>query len=435
VSRPRIVIIGGGFAGLSAAKMLRRSEGDVVLFDRRNHHVFQPLLYQVATAGLSPSQIAVPIRNLFARRKNVVVRMEEVTGIDLAGRAVQTAHGDEPYDYLLIAAGMTHSYFGRDEWRSHAPGLKSIDDALEIRRRFLMSFERAELEPVEAKRRALTTFVVIGGGPTGVELAGALAEIAKKSLPSDFRNVDTAATRILLVEGGGRLLSSFVESLSERARRDLVGMGVEVRLGTLAKSIDARGVELESKDGVRERIDAGAVFWAAGVKAEPIAHEVPDAGQSERDRLGRIEVLRDLSVPGHPEVFALGDIARVVDADGKETPGVAQGAIQMGSHAGKILAHEIKHGPRSPSERPAFRYNDKGNMATIGRRRAIVDFGWLKIAGMPAWVLWAFVHVAFLIGFRNKLITMIEWIYSYITFRRGARLITGQTTEAESSDD
>lgn len=435
MSRPRIVIIGGGFAGLSAAKMLRRAEADVVLFDRRNHHVFQPLLYQVATAGLSPSQIAVPIRNLFARRKNVVVRMEEVTGIDLAGRAVQTAHGDEAYDYLLIAAGMTHSYFGHGEWQLHAPGLKSIDDALEIRRRFLMSFERAELEPDEAKRRALTTFVVIGGGPTGVELAGALAEIAKKSLPNDFRNVDTAATRILLVEGGGRLLSSFVESLSERARRDLVGMGVEVRLGMLAKSIDAQGVELETKEGARERIDAGAVFWAAGVKAEPIAHEVPDANQTERDRLGRIEVLRDLSVPGHPEVFALGDIARVVDADGKETPGVAQGAMQMGSHAGKILAHEIKHGPRSPSERPAFRYNDKGNMATIGRRRAIVDFGWLKIAGMPAWVLWAFVHVAFLIGFRNKLITMIEWIYSYITFRRGARLITGQTTGAESRDD
>lgn len=432
MSRPRIVIIGGGFAGLAAAKVLRRAEADVILFDRRNHHVFQPLLYQVATAGLSPSQIAVPIRNLFARRRNVVVRMEEVTGIDLASRAVQTTHGDEPYDYLLIAAGMTHSYFGRDEWRSHAPGLKSIDDALEIRRRFLMSFERAELEPDEARRRALTTFVVIGGGPTGVELAGALAEIARKSLPSDFRNVDTATTRILLAEGGGRLLNSFVPSLSERARKDLVGMGVEVRLGTLAKAIDAEGVVLETQEGVRERVDAGAVFWAAGVKAEPIAHAIPGTGQGEHDRLGRIEVLGDLSVPGHPEVFALGDIAKVVDADGKETPGVAQGAIQMGSHAGRILAHEIKHGPRSPSQRPSFRYNDKGNMATIGRRRAIVDFGWLKVAGMPAWLIWAFVHVAFLIGFRNKLITMIEWIYSYITFRRGARLITGQTTDAES---
>ncbi len=428
MSRPRIVIIGGGFAGLSATKILRRTDAEIVLFDRHNHHVFQPLLYQVATAGLSPSQIAVPIRNLFTRHPNVRVRMEEVTGIDLQSRTVRTRQGDQRYDYLIIAAGKTHSYFGHDEWRAFAPGLKSIDDAIEIRRRFLLSFERAELETDEARRRALITFVVIGGGPTGVELAGALAEIATKSLPHDFRNIDTAQTRILLVEGGARLLAAFDEGLAERARRDLVAMGVDVRLSTLARSIDAQGVDLDSKDRGAERVDAGAVFWAAGVKAEPIAQDVTETG----DKLGRIEVLKDLSVPGHPEVFALGDIARVIDASGKETPGVAQGAMQMGTHAAKIIAHDIRKGTRPPEVRPAFRYKDKGNMATIGRRRAIADFGRLKIAGMPAWLLWAFVHVAFLIGFRNKLITMFEWIYSYITFRRGARLITGQKAETES---
>ncbi len=426
MSRPRILIVGGGFGGLSAARLLSRCDADVVLFDRRNHHLFQPLLYQVATAGLSPSQIAVPIRNLFARRKNVNVRMEEVTSIDTEARQVRTARGAERYDYLIIAAGTMNSYFGHDDWSRHAPGLKSIDDALDIRRRFLVSFERAELEPDETGRRALMTFVIIGGGPTGVELAGALAEIATKSLPADFRLADTSKTRILLVEAGDRLLAAFDADQAERARRDLVGMGVDVRLRTKATTIDARGVELTSDEVGQERVDAGAVFWAAGVAAEPIAAAVSEHNASAHDRAGRICVEHDLSVPGSPEVFAIGDIAKVVDASGKETPGVAQGAIQMGRHAAKIIAHEIKHGPRVPSQRPAFRYHDKGNMATIGRRRAIADFGWLKIAGMPAWLLWAFVHIAFLIGFRNKFVTMFEWIYAYLTFRRGARLITGR---------
>ncbi len=432
MGRPRIVIVGGGFGGLSAARVLSRCDADVVLIDRRNHHLFQPLLYQVATAGLSPSQIAVPIRNLFARRKNVEVRMEEVISIDADAKLVRTARGEERYDSLIIAAGSVNSYFGHNDWARHAPGLKSIEDALDIRRRFLVSFERAEIEPDEAKRQALMTFVLIGGGPTGVELAGALAEIARKSLPADFRRADTSKTRILLVEAGERLLAAFDADQSERARRDLVGMGVEVRLKTRATMIDEQGVTLHSDEAGDERVDAGAVFWAAGVAAEPVAKTIQvDA----HDRSGRIRVEPDLSVPGHPEVFAVGDIAKVVDASGKETPGVAQGAMQMGTHAGRIIAHEIRHGQRPPSDRPKFRYRDKGNMATIGRRRAVADFGWLKIAGMPAWLLWAFVHIAFLIGFRNKFVTMFEWVYSYVTFRRGARLITGNTDDPGETSD
>ncbi len=429
MARPRVIIIGGGFGGLAAGRRLKKTNADVVLFDRRNHHLFQPLLYQVATAGLSPSQIAVPIRNLFSRKTNVAVRMEEVIGLDLDANIVRTTRGEERYDYLVIAAGSTHSYFGHDDWSRHAIGLKSIEDALEIRRRFLASYEQAELEENTERQRALMTFVVIGGGPTGVELAGSLAEIATKSLPPDFRNIDTSKTRIVLVEAGERLLTAFDEDQSERARKDLVSMGVEVRLNTAAQTIDAKGVEVKSGEAT-ERIDAGAVYWAAGVRAEDIAGSVG----SETDRSGRIVVGQDLSVPGHPNVFAVGDIAKFVDEAGNETPGVAQGAIQMGKHAASIIAKEIESGKRSElAERPVFRYRDKGNMATIGRRRAVADFGWLKIAGLPAWLMWAFVHIAFLIGFRNKIVTMIEWIYMYITFGRGARLITGDGCERGDS--
>lgn len=424
--RPTVVIIGAGFAGLTAAKVLRQSEANVVLLDRQNHHLFQPLLYQVASAGLSPSQIAVPIRGVFSRRTNVDVRMDEVVSIDLVKREVRTRLGVIAYDYLIVAAGTVSSYFGHDDWERHAPGLKTIADALEIRGRFLLCFERAELEPDEGRRRALTTFVVIGGGPTGVELAGALGEIALRSLPSDFRRVDTGATRIVLVEAGKRLLAAFDEDQSERARRDLAGMGVEVRLGTQAMAIDERGVDLRGADGSVERIETGAVFWAAGVAAEPIAGAIRAHIEGPRDRMGRIPVGADLSVPGYPEVFAVGDIARSVDERGFETPGVAQGAMQMGRHAASIIAREVRLGPVDPAGRPAFRYRDKGNLATIGRRRAVADLGWIKLAGMPAWLLWAWVHILFLIGFRNKFVTMFEWIYSYVTFSRGARLITGE---------
>lgn len=428
MARPRVIIIGGGFAGLSAGRRLRKTDADVILFDRRNHHLFQPLLYQVATAGLSPSQIAVPIRNLFSRKTNVAVRMEEITRLDPQSNTVYTQRGAEHYDYLLIAAGSTNSYFGHTDWSKHAIGLKSMEDALEIRRRFLSSFEQAELEDDTDTQRALMTFVVIGGGPTGVELAGALAEIATKSLPPDFRNIDTSETRIVLVEAGDRLLAAFDEDHSERARKDLVGMGVEVMLHTYAEEIDADGVEIRSGD-TTERIDAGAVFWAAGVKAEGIT----ESAGSELDNAGRLVVLPDLSLSGYPNVFAAGDICKAIDAKGKETPGVAQGAIQMGKHAAGIIASEIKSGVSTPPDkRPAFRYRDKGNMATIGRRRAIADFGWLKISGLPAWLLWAFVHIAFLIGFRNKVVTMFEWIYMYITFGRGARLITGQGRDRDT---
>lgn len=431
MARPRVIIIGGGFAGLSAGRRLRKTDADVILFDRRNHHLFQPLLYQVATAGLSPSQIAVPIRNLFSRKTNVAVRMEEVMSLDLPTNSIHTQRGSERYDYLIIAAGTTNSYFGHTDWSRHAVGLKSIEDALEIRRRFLSSYEEAELADNSESQRALMTFVVIGGGPTGVELAGALAEIATKSLPPDFRNIDTSQTRIVLVEAGDRLLASFDEDQSERARKDLVGMGVEVMLNTYAEEIDASGIEIRSGD-TSERIDAGAVYWAAGVKAEGIT----ESAGSELDNAGRLVVLPDLSLPGYPNVFTAGDICKAGDGKGKETPGVAQGAIQMGKHAAGIIASEIKSGvSTTPDKRPAFRYRDKGNMATIGRRRAIADLGWLKISGLPAWLLWAFVHIAFLIGFRNKVVTMFEWIYMYITFGRGARLITGQARNPDTTSD
>jgi NADH dehydrogenase len=432
MAKPRILIIGGGFGGLAAAGRLKKLDAEVVLFDRQNHHLFQPLLYQVATAGLSPSQIAVPIRSVFSRKTNIAVRMEEIKSVDLEQSLVRTSRGSERYDYLIIAAGSTNSYFGHDDWGKYAVGLKSIDEALEIRRRFLACYEQAELEENAAIQRSLMTFVVVGGGPTGVELAGALAEIATRSLPPDFRNIETSKTRIVLVEAGDRLLSAFDTDQSERAKRDLLGMGVEVRLNTSAEAIDKHGINLQSKS-TNERIDAGAVYWAAGVKAEAVSCSVNESTQGEKDNAGRIVVEQDLSVSGHPNVFAIGDIAKAVDERGIETPGVAQGAIQMGKHVGAIIANEISSGSSIPPERKLFRYKDKGNMATIGRRRAVADLGWIKIAGLPAWLLWAFVHVMFLVGFRNKFVTMIEWIYMYITFGRGARLITGQPRERDDS--
>ena len=423
--QPRVVIIGGGFAGLAAARQLRRTRADIVVLDRRNHHLFQPLLYQVATAALSPSQIAVPIRTLFSRDQHIRVVMGEATTVDAESRVVRSTAGDWPYDSLIIAAGTRAAYFGHDAWRSAAPGLKSIEDALEIRRRFLLCFEEAEREEDPAHRAELMTFVVVGGGPTGVELAGALAEIAIKSLPRDFRHADTTGTRIVLVEAGPRVLPSFDTDQSDRARRDLEQMGVEVRLATRAESIERRRVVLMNGDGRSESFSCGAVFWAAGMAAETVAGSIG----ASHTRDGRIEVLPDLSVPGHPEVFAVGDVAKMVGASGREVPGVAQGAMQSGRHAGRIVAEAIKARlsgaePMDPADRPVFRYRDKGNLATIGRRRAVADLGWIKLAGMPAWLLWAVVHIAFLVGFRNKLVTMFEWAYAYITFRRGARLIT-----------
>lgn len=421
----RVVIIGGGFGGLNAARGLGSRRADapiqVTLIDRRNHHLFQPLLYQVATASLSPAEIAYPIRKVLSRYRNIRVLLGEATGIDVDARIVRLADGEVPYDALIVATGATHSYFGNDEWAAFAPGLKTVEDAVEIRRRFLLAFEAAEREQDETARRARLTFVVVGGGPTGVELAGAMAEIARRSIPRDFRSIDTATARIVLVEGQDRLLAAFTPDLSARAKTDLQALGVEVRTGALVTAIDERGVTIGN-----ERIDAGCVFWAAGVRASSLGALLPGG----HDRQGRVEVKPDLTVPGHPEVFVIGDLAKVVDPkSGRQVPGVAQPAIQMGKYVAKVLAREGRTGDlvidRTAQKR--FEYRDLGDMATIGRAHAVGVVLGVRVVGLIAWLMWAALHVAQLIGFRNKLIVMIQWAWAYVVFSRGARLITGDS--------
>ncbi len=413
--RPRVVVVGAGFAGLQAARQLARVDCDVVLVDRRNHHLFQPLLYQVATAALSPADIAVPIRAIVRDQANVQVLLGEVTGVDVVRRVVNVGYDELRYDWLVLAAGATHTYFGNDRWAPRAPGLKTIEDAIDIRRRVLLAFEEAELEDDEEVRRAKLTFVVIGGGPTGVEMAGALREIAAETIADDFRRVDTTTARIILLEGGDRLLASMSEAAGERARRDLEAMGVEVRLETFVTDID------EARVWVGEHsVPAANVIWAAGVKASPVGEglDVPLDGQ------GRVLVESDCSVPGHPHVFAVGDLAAQVDATtGESVPGVAQGAIQMGRFVGRIIRDEITAGEEGI--RPSFRYIDRGDMATIGRARAVADIGGRTFHGAFAWVLWSVIHVAFLIGFRNKVLVMVNWAWQWFVQTRGARLITG----------
>ena len=416
---PRVVIVGGGFAGLSAASALRHAPVQVTLIDRRNHHVFQPLLYQVATASLSPADIAAPIRRVLSRQRNAAVLLGEAVRIDAQRRVVHMKDGEVGYDYLVVATGATHSYFGHDQWAALAPGLKSIEDAIEIRRRFLLAFEAAEREEDAAARRARLTFVVVGGGPTGVELAGAMAEIARRSIPRDFRSIDTATARVILVEAEDRVLTAYPPDLSERARRDLEKLGVEVRLSARVTEIDERGVMIGS-----ERVDAGCVFWAAGVAASPLARSLP----CELDRQGRVMVDPDLSLgsKGHPEVFVVGDLAHVKEA-GKEqlVPGVAPAAIQMGRFVARVVEREAAGGPRA--SRPAFAYHDKGMLATIGRARAIGTIFGRKVRGWIAWAMWSMIHVVMLIGFRNRLLVMIQWAWAYVLFSRGARLITGDS--------
>jgi len=421
----RVVIIGGGFAGLTLAKSLGSRRADspvqVTLIDRRNHHVFQPLLYQVATASLSPADIAHPIRKVLSWARNVSVLLGEAERIDVHRRLVILKDGEVPYDVLAVATGATHSYFGHDEWAEHAPGLKSVEDAIEMRRRFLLAFEAAERQPDPRARKARLTFVVVGGGPTGVELAGAMVEMARRSIPRDFRSIDTATARIILVEAQNRVLTSFDESLSARARRDLEDLGVEVRLGAQVTAIDAHGVNIGA-----ERIDAGCVFWAAGVRASSLAASLPDP----HDRAGRIIVEPDLSVAGHPEIFVVGDLAKVVNpATGKDVPGVAQPAIQMGRFVARVVAQETATGTHQPNppRRGAFAYRNYGDMATIGRARAVGEVFGVRIAGVFAWLFWAALHVMQLIGFRNKLVVVIQWAWAYIMFTRGARLITGDS--------
>jgi NADH dehydrogenase len=418
---PRVVIIGGGFGGLNTALALRRAPVEVVLVDRRNHHLFQPLLYQVATAALSPADIATPIRKVLKRQRNTAVVMAEARSIDTAGRTVDTDQGEIGYDYLVLAAGATHSYFGHESWEHDAPGLKTIDDATEIRRRFLLAFESAELETEPAARRSQLSFVVVGAGPTGVELAGALSEIARETIPHDFRRVDTTTARIILVEAADRVLPAMDTKSSAAAAEALGRLGVELHLGAPVTTIDDRGVTIGDA-----RIDAGNVFWAAGVQASPLGASLG----APADRAGRVMVEADLSIPGHDEVFVIGDQAHAVDPKtGSMVPGVAQAAIQGGRHVARIISDEARaaRAGRARPARPPFRYRDKGALATIGRNEAVAEIGAWRGHGFIAWALWAVVHVMFLISFRNRLAVMLSWMWSYVLYDRGARLITGDT--------
>lgn len=413
---PQVVVIGGGFAGLAAARRLAGVACEVTLVDRHNHHVFQPLLYQVATAGLSPGDIASPIRWILRKQARLRVLLATVTSIDCAAKQVALDEtGSLPYDYLIVCAGATHSYFGHDEWRRIAPGLKTLDDALAVRRRLLLAFEEAELVADPARQRFLMTFVIVGGGPTGVELAGALAEIARQALRSEYDAIDPATARIVLIEAGPSILPAFPESLRGSARRALERLGVEVREGAAVTQIGAGEVQLGA-----ERLAAHTILWAAGVAASPLARDLGPA----LDRAGRVMVERDLSVAGHPGVFVVGDLACFTHQTGVPLPGVAQVAQQMGKAAAANVARLINgEAPRG------FRYFDPGNMATIGRAAAIADFGFLRVSGFPGWLMWLFVHILFLIGFRNRLSVLLQWAAAYLTYQRSVRLITGAGTE------
>ena len=415
---PHVVIVGGGFAGLYAARSLGRAPVRVTLLDRRNHHLFQPLLYQVATAALSPGDIASPIRWILRRQDNVEVLLADVQRVEPEHHRVVLADGEVTYDYLILATGATHAYFGRDEWRPVAPGLKTLEDALEIRRRVLLAFERAERQIDPAKRQTLLTFVVIGGGPTGVELAGALAEISRESLAHNFRHFDPRSARVVLVEGAPALLGAFPESLRAAARRDLDRLGVDVRTGSIVTAVSTGRVEMGA-----ESIEAATILWAAGVAASPVGAMLGVA----TDRAGRVLVEPDLTIPGHRDVFVVGDLASLKGPDGRPLPGVAQVAIQMGEHAAANIRRAIDRQPYR-----AFRYRDLGNMATIGRASAIADFGWLRLTGWFAWLAWLFVHIMNLIGFRNRVAVLIQWAWAYITYQRAIRLITGTGPERDS---
>ncbi len=416
--RPRIVVLGAGFGGLEAARALARAEADITLVDRHNHHLFQPLLYQVATAALSPGDIAWPIRAIFRRQRNLRVVMAEATGIAADARVVHATGGLAiPYDVLILATGATHSYFGHDEWAPVAPGLKTIADATAIRRRLLMAFERAEVTADEAERRRLLTFIVVGGGPTGVELAGAMVELARHSLRQEFRSIDPRMARVVLIEAGPRLLPTFPEDVSDYARRSLERMGVQVLTATRVTRCDAAGVECGE-----ERIAASTVVWAAGVVASPPGTWL----DAPRDRAGRIRVERDLSLPGRREVFAVGDLAAAVDTAGKPVPGVAPAAKQMGRYVGRLIAARMAGRP-APAP---FAYRHHGDLATIGRRSAVVVLDGIRLKGLIGWWFWGIAHVWYLIGFRSRVVVSFEWLWSYLTLQRGARLITGAGTDA-----
>jgi NADH:ubiquinone reductase (H+-translocating) len=410
---PRVVIIGAGFGGLSAAKQLAGAPLDVTVVDQHNYHLFQPLLYQVATAALSPGDIASPIRSVLRHQRNANVVLAKVSGIDLARKEVVAEGRRLPFDYLIVATGAEHAYFGHESWAASAPGLKTIDDATYLRRRILLAFERAETEPDSAERRRLLNFVVVGGGPTGVEMAGAIAELAKRALAADFRAIDPRAARVILVEAAPRLLTPFDPALSEAARASLAQLGVEVRLGAGVTDCDGAGVTVGS-----ERIETRTIIWAAGVKASPVAEWLGLAS----DQAGRVTVAPDLSVPGHPDIFVIGDVALAAGGDGKPLPGVAPVAKQQGQYVARLLIARAEG-----KSVPPFRYRDYGMLAAIGRKRAVAHLGRIKLTGFLAWLLWSVAHIYYLIGFRNRLIVALNWAWDYLTFQRGTRLITGVT--------
>ena len=434
-ARPKVVIIGAGFAGLSAAKALARTAVDVTVIDRRNYHLFQPLLYQVATAGLSPAEIAMPIRAILRRQRNATVLLGRVTKIDRRARQVEVGERRIPYDMLIVATGARHAYFGHDEWERVAPGLKKIEDATSIRRNILMAFELAETTVDPDERRRLLNFVIIGGGPTGVELAGAIVELARKALAADFRNIDPHQARVVLIEANPRLLATFPESLSMAAKQALERLGVEVLIGKVATICDERGVVVVdapsavSADGkahsstvvASERIGSCTIIWAAGVAASPAAKWLG----AEKDRAGRVIVGPDLTLPRHPEIFVIGDTALAKSASGQPLPGIASVAKQQGRYVANVIRARLS-GEGAPEP---FRYRNLGNLATIGRKSAVADFGFVRLSGRLAWLLWGAVHVFFLMGFRNRIAVLLNWLWAYFTFERGSRLITSTAAE------
>jgi len=417
MKNPRVVILGGGFAGIECAKVFKNKSVDVLLIDRQNHHLFQPLLYQVASAGLAAPEIAHPIRSIFFSQDNVETLMDEVTAINLPGKRVITREREIPYDYLVIAMGVKTGYFGHKEWEQHARGLKTLDDATSIRRDILLAFEHAEACTDSAERERLMTIAVIGGGPTGVELAGTFAELARHVLQRDFQNINTSEAKIYLIEGQDRLLTMYDPTLSDYTRDTLESMGVTVKLGSPVAELRAGEVVLKD-----ETIHAANILWAAGVEAPAITRTLG----VETDRAGRLIVETDLSLPGHPEAFVAGDLAHCIDQSGRLVPGVSPAAIQMGRHAAKVILEEIggKRG-KDYDVRPQFRYFDKGNMATIGRSHAVAESMGMKFHGLIAWLMWLFIHLFFLVGFRNRLAVLVQWFYAYVRYRRGARIITG----------
>jgi len=416
----RVVILGGGFGGLSAAHKLKHAPVEITLLDRCNYHLFQPLLYQVATGSLSPANIAAPLRQILAGQKNTKVLLAEAVHIDAANRRVILSDGAVSYDTLVVATGATHQYFGHDEWEEFAPGLKTVEDATAMRGRILLAFEAAERERDPAKLKAWMTFVIVGGGPTGAELAGALGEIAHDTLSHDFRDIDPSQAQIILVEGADRALPSYPPKLSEAARKMLVKLGVMVRTGAMVTNIQAESVTIKEGDRT-ESIPTRTVLWAAGVLASPLGRILSKEAGATLDNAGRVVVHPDLTIPGHPEIFVIGDLANFSHQTGKPLPGVAQPAIQQGAYVGKLIQARLRN-----KQLPPFHYFDKGNLATIGRGAAVADLNWLQISGWPAWLLWVFIHLLYIVEFQNRLLILLQWAWLYITFDRSARLITGK---------